>query len=59
MSEDTRVREHNARCVLLEAAKAIEEEKFKPAVHAAKEQLRTNIPLLHRLFPWVVTIKRR
>lgn len=47
------------RCVLLEAAKEFEAEKFREAVEAEKERLRKKVPLLHRLFPWQLKLIRR
>lgn len=42
-----------------QAKKEIAEEKFRQAVDAEKERLRQYRPLWNRVFPWVITIKRR
>lgn len=41
------------------AVKEIEEENYRVAVDAEKERIRQHVPLLHRLFPWKITITRR
>lgn len=42
-----------------EALSEIEQERFREAVEASKERLRRRKPLMERLFPWEITIKRK
>lgn len=41
------------------AKEEVEEESFREKVEAEKERIRNKRPLLHRLFPWKITITRR
>lgn len=42
-----------------EAEKELEEERFREAVEQMKSKLRQKKPLLHKIFPWKITIQRR
>ncbi len=53
-SEDRKARE-----VSRLAHDEIQEEDFDAAVVAKKKQIRTHVPLWHRIFPWTITIERR
>lgn len=49
---------------VLEAARMvavadIAKEDFQAEVDKVKAQLREHVPFWHRVFPWVITIKRR
>lgn len=37
----------------------LRQEQFRKLVESEKERLRSKRPLLHRLFPFTITIKRR
>ena len=45
--------------VKAQALKELEEEQFHEAVEKEKARIRQRVPLWHRVFPWVITIKRR
>lgn len=51
--------QYTARGVRFVAEKELREERFRAAVEIEKERLRNYRPLLHRLFPFVITISRR
>lgn len=58
MTEDDKLWEIENEAYLL-AQQELEEEKFRDEVERQKQKILTKKPLLHRLSPWKITIKRR
>jgi len=42
-----------------EALRQLTEERFREAVETEKQRLRQYVPWWHRIFPFVITIRRR